>query len=107
MRRITVLAGAAAAVAAVAARVFRSRRHGEAGSRGEAESDPRAGELRERLAESRAVVDEREEFEAAETPVDEVKPVADADERRRDIDERRRKIHERAREAAEDMRRND
>jgi hypothetical protein len=101
VRRITVLAGAAAAVGAVAARVFRRRRHGEAGS------DPRAGELRERLAESRAIGDEREEFEAAETPVDEVKPVADVDEPRRDIDERRREIHERAREAADDMRRNE
>jgi hypothetical protein len=92
--RITVLAGAAAAVGAVAARVFRRRQHREAGS------DPRAGELRERLAESRAVVTEREEFEAAETPVDEAEPVAD-------VDERRREIHEQAREAAEDLRRND
>ena len=94
MRRITVLAGIAAAVGAVAARVFRRRRHGEGGS------DPRAGELRQRLAESRAVVDERDEFEAAETPVDEVEPAAD-------VDERRREIHERAREAADDMRGND
>ena len=101
MRRITVLAGAAAAVGAVAARVLRRRRHGEGGS------DARAGELRERLAESRAVVDERDEFEAAETPVDEVEPVADVDERRPDVDERRREIHERAREAADDMRRSD
>jgi hypothetical protein len=91
--RITILAGAAAAVGAVAARVFRRRRQREAGS------DPRAGELQERLAESRAVVAEREEFEAAETPVDEAEPVAD--------DERRRQIHEQAREAAEDLRRND
>ena len=101
MRRITVLAGVGAAVGAVAARVFRRRRHGEGGS------DPRAGELRQRLAESRAVVDERDEFEAAETPVDEVEPVADVDERPPDIDERRREIHERAREAADDMRGND
>jgi hypothetical protein len=102
--RITVLAGAAAAVGAVAARVLRRRRHGEAGS------DPRAGELRERLAESRAVVAEREEFEAAETPVDEVEPVAtpvDEVEPIADVDERRREIHERARQAAEDLRRND
>jgi hypothetical protein len=101
VRRITVLAGVAAALGAVAARAFRRRRHGQGGS------DPRAGELRERLAESRAVVDERDEFEAAETPVDEVEPVADVGERRPDIDERRREIHERAREAADDMRRNE
>jgi hypothetical protein len=92
--RITVLAGAAAAIGAVAARVFRRRRHREAGP------DPRAGELQERLAESRSVVGEREEFEAAETPVDQAEPVAD-------VDERRREIHEQAREAAEDLRRND
>jgi hypothetical protein len=101
MRRISVLTGVAAAVGAVAARAFRRRRQGQG------ESDPRAGELRQRLAESRAVVDERDEFEAAETPVDEVEPVADVGERRPDIDERRREIHERAREAADDMRRND
>jgi hypothetical protein len=88
--RVTVLAGAAAAVGALAARLLR-RRHGDEGA------DP-AGELRQRLDESRAVVAEREEFEAAETPVDEAEPVAD-------VDERRREIHERARTAADDMRR--
>ncbi len=56
--------------------------------------DPRAEELRARLAESKAVVDEREEFEAAETPVDEADP-----------EERRRRVHERGREAVEEMRR--
>jgi hypothetical protein len=88
-------------VGAVAARAFRRRRQGQG------ESDTRAGELRQRLAESRAVVDERDEFEAAETPVDEVEPVADVGERPPDVDERRREIHERAREAADDMRRSD
>jgi hypothetical protein len=98
--RTTVLAGATAAVGALAARVFRRRRLGEGGA------DPRAGELRQRLDESRAVVTEREEFEAAETTVDEVETVADVDERRpEDVDERRREIHERARAAADDMRR--
>ena len=89
--RVTVLAGAAAAVGALAARLLR-RRYGESGP------DPRAGELRERLDESRAVVAEREEFEAAETTVDEAEPVGD-------VDERRRELHERARTAADDMRR--
>jgi hypothetical protein len=64
----------------------------------EAEPDPRASELRERLEESRSVVAEREEFEEAETPIDEVEPVAE-------VDERRREIHDRARSAAEEMRR--
>ena len=56
-------------------------------------ADPRAEELREKLEESRAVVDEREEFEAAETPVDEA-----------EVDDRRRSVHERGRAAAEQMR---
>jgi hypothetical protein len=55
--------------------------------------DPRAEELRQKLEESRAVVDEREEFESAETPVDEA-----------EVDDRRRSVHERARAAAEQMR---
>ena len=60
----------------------------------EQEPDPRAGELRAKLAESRAVVDEREEFEAAETPVDEADP-----------EERRRRVHEQGRAAVDEMRR--
>jgi hypothetical protein len=56
-------------------------------------SDPRADELRQKLDESRAVVDEREEFESAETPVDEA-----------EVDDRRRSVHERGRAAAEQMR---
>ena len=55
--------------------------------------DPRAEELRQKLDESRAVVDEREEFESAETPVDEA-----------EVDDRRRSVHERGRAAAEQMR---
>jgi hypothetical protein len=55
--------------------------------------DERADELRQRIAESREVLEERDEFEAAETPVDAADP-----------DERRRAVHERAREAAERMR---
>jgi hypothetical protein len=59
--------------------------------------DPRAAELRERLEESRAVVDEREEFESAETPVDQVE--ADSS-----PEDRRRAVHERGRAAADQMR---
>jgi hypothetical protein len=55
--------------------------------------DPRAEELRQRLDESRALVDEREEFESAETPVDEA-----------EVDDRRRAVHERGRAAADQMR---
>jgi hypothetical protein len=94
--RLAFLGAATAAVGAVAARFLRRR--------GPDGPDPRAGALRERLEESRAVVTAREEFEAAETPVDEVKPVADAEQRRPDVDERRRDIHDRARTTGEEMR---
>jgi hypothetical protein len=59
----------------------------------EPETDQRAEALRAKLAESREVVDEREEFERAETPVDEADP-----------DERRKRVHEAARATVEEMR---
>jgi len=59
----------------------------------EPEVDPRAEALRAKLEESKAVIDEREEFEAAETPVDEADP-----------DERRRRVHEAGRAAVDEMR---
>lgn len=58
------------------------------------EPDPRAGELRERIAESRVVVDERDAFEEAETPVDKAP----------DPQARRREVHERGRAAIDRMR---
>ncbi len=62
------------------------------------EPDPRAEELRRKLAESRSIVAEREEFEAAETPVNEVQQPLE------DPEARRRAVHESARETAERMR---
>jgi hypothetical protein len=59
----------------------------------EPEPDPRAGELRRRIAESRELVDEREVFEEAETPVDQADP-----------DARRQDVHVRGRAALERMR---
>jgi hypothetical protein len=59
--------------------------------------DPRAEELRRKLAESRSIVDEREEFEAAETTVDVVEAPGDPE-------VRRRAVHEAGRAAAERMR---
>jgi hypothetical protein len=59
-------------------------------------SDPRAEELRRRLDESRGLVDAREEFESAETPVDQAEPP--------DVADRRRAVHERGRAAADEMR---
>ena len=61
--------------------------------------EPHAEELKARLAESRAVVDEREEFEAAETPIDQAEPLPSG------LGDRRSSVHERGRQAAEEMRR--
>jgi hypothetical protein len=60
----------------------------------EEKPDP-ALELRRKLDESRAVVEERDEFEAAEIPVDQAEP---------GIDERRRDVHRRAQSSLENMR---
>jgi hypothetical protein len=76
------------AIGFAAAAAYRSLRR-----RSPPAEDPRAEDLRRKLDESRAVVDEREEFESAETPVDEA-----------EVDDRRRAVHERGRAAAEHMR---
>jgi MYXO-CTERM domain-containing protein len=52
------------------------------------ELDPRADELRRKLAESRAMVEERDEFEAAEVTVDLAEPAS------ADPESRRRAVHE-------------
>ena len=58
-----------------------------------ADPDP-AAELRRKLDESRGLAAEREEFEAAETPVDRAEPA---------VDERRRAVHEQARAAVDEL----
>ena len=60
--------------------------------------DPRAEELRRKLAESRSIVEERDEFEAAETTVDQAEPLPENPETRR------RAVHESGRATAERMR---
>jgi hypothetical protein len=60
--------------------------------------DPRAEELRRKLAESRAIVTERDEFEAAELTIDLAEAAPD------DPESRRRSVHEAARETVEQMR---
>ncbi len=59
--------------------------------------DPRAQELREKLAQARDLAGEREEFEGGETPVDQAEPSAD-------LEARRRRVHEEGRAAADQMR---
>ncbi|MDX6408763.1 MAG: hypothetical protein QOE13_1834 [Gaiellaceae bacterium] len=63
-----------------------------------AELDPRADELRRKLAESRAMVEERDEFEAAEVTVDLAEPAP------ADPESRRRAVHEAGRATLERMR---
>ena len=64
-----------------------------------AEADPRAEELRRKLAESRSIVEERDEFEGAELTVDRAEPAPE------DPETRRRAVHDSARETVEQMRR--
>ncbi len=61
-------------------------------------SDPRAEELRRKLAESRAIVEERDEFEGAELTVDLAEPAPE------DPESRRRTVHEAGRATVERMR---
>jgi hypothetical protein len=61
-------------------------------------TDPRAEELRRKLAESRSIVEEREQFEGAETTVDRVEPAAE------DPETRRRAVHESGRATVDRMR---
>ena len=61
--------------------------------------EPHVEALKSKLAESRVVAEDREEFEAAETPVDHAETVPP------ELGDRRRSVHERGREVADRMRR--
>jgi hypothetical protein len=61
-------------------------------------ADPRAEELRRKLAESRSMVEERDEFEGAELTVDRAEPAPE------DPETRRRAVHEEGRATVERMR---
>jgi hypothetical protein len=61
--------------------------------------DPRAEELRDKLAEAREVASDRDETEAAETPVDEAEAPGES------LDERRKKVHAHGHAVAGEMRR--
>jgi hypothetical protein len=98
-RPLTVLSGAIAGFGLYRLVAARRRRPAYAPpSPPEPAVDPRADELRRKLAESRPLVEEREEFESAETPVDRAEPAPE-------VDERRRRVHEQGRRTAQRMRR--
>jgi hypothetical protein len=92
--RLAFLAGGAAVAGAAVSRFFR---RGPGRTPG---PDAHAEELRAKLAESRAVVDDREEFDSGETPVDEAEDAVAPD-----LGDRRRAVHGRGRHVAEEMRR--
>ena len=60
--------------------------------------EPHVEALKSKLAESRVVAEDREEFEAAETPVDRAESVPP------ELGDRRRSVHERGRDMADQMR---
>jgi hypothetical protein len=98
-RLSTLLAGAAAGALAAAA-ILRRRR---ADRPAPAAPDPRADELRRKLAEARQAFAEEDEVEAAErfgetTAEDDPAPPAD------EFEAMRRRVHEEAKAAAEEMR---
>jgi hypothetical protein len=89
VRRLLALAGGFALFG-----FLRKRRGGDA----VAQPDPRAEELRRKLAESRSIVEERDEFEQAEVTVDLAEPMGE------DPETRRRAVHESGRDTVEQMR---
>ena len=97
MRRLAWLAALAGLLAGVA-RAFRRSSAVAPPPAAADDGDPRAEELRRRLAEARTVVAEREDFESAEVTVDEAEPAGPS------IEERRRGVHDAGRAAAEEMR---
>jgi hypothetical protein len=105
-RRLTLLAGAAAG-AFMALALRRRARPAPA----EPTADPRADDLRRKLAQARDTLADEEDFEAAgmagETIVeDEPTPIRPAAAMSGgDVEEERRRIHDEARKAADEMRR--
>jgi len=95
------LVGAAGATGAAAVLVARRLRRGRrevpaADSAADPAADPAAA-LRQKLDESRALTEEREEFEAGETTVDRAEPAGET------VEERRRRVHREAKTAVDDM----
>ena len=113
MRRNAALAAAALAGAAAGALLARARRPPALSGPLPEEPDPRAADLRRKLAEARTASEQEDEFEAAgmgaETIVSEAgSPPRPAPPGRAPVDEfeaMRRRIHEEGRAAADEMRR--
>jgi hypothetical protein len=97
VRRPVAAAAAAAALGGVILVRYLVRRRPAQKPEQLVRPDPRAEELRAKLAEARELAGEREEFEAGETPVDAPEPGEP-------LEDRRRRVHERGRAAAESMR---
>jgi hypothetical protein len=91
--RLALLLGGAVVAGAAAYRVLVRR------SPAPAAPEPHVEALKSKLAEARVAAEDREEFEAAETPIDRAESVPP------EIAERRSSVHERGREVAEQMRR--
>jgi hypothetical protein len=100
-RRLAFLGGIAVGLAAL----WRMIRRRPAGWVEMEPVDPRAEELRRKLDESQVVVADREEFEAAETPVDAVEDVPSATSD--DPVERRKAVHSEGRSVVDRMRSTD
>ena len=91
--RLALIVGGAVVAGAAAYRALFRR------GRAPTVPEPHVEALKSKLAESRVVVEDREEFEAAETPIDQAETVPG------ELGDRRRSVHERGREVAEQMRR--
>ena len=91
--RLALVLGGAVVAGAAAYRAL------EAPRAGAGVPEPHVEALKSKLAESRVVADDREEFESAETTVDQAEPVPP------ELGDRRRSVHERGRQVAEEMRR--
>lgn len=105
-RNVAVLAGAVLGTLAAVLVRTRTRTGAASGGADAPPSDPRAEELRRKLAEAREQAADEDEFEAAgmsgEALVeDEPRPDGETGQ----VDEERRRVHEEARAAAEEMRR--
>ena len=111
MRRIVPLAVGAVTGALAAAAARRRPKRPESGPVPRAIRDPRAEELRRKLAEARESAAAEDDFEVAGTAAEplveerttrEDNPIVPAGE---DVEDARRRIHEEGRAAAEEMRR--